>query len=61
MSASRSNDNFVGRCSGGLAILWRKSSNVKITSIEVSSRTLGLKLEVIGAVYLLLNVYCYCD
>ena len=61
VSASRSNDNFVGRCSGGLAILWRKSSNVKITSIEVSSRTLGLKLEVNGAVYLLLNVYCYCD
>ena len=38
VSASRSNDNFVGRCSGGLAILWRKGYNVKMTSIEVSSR-----------------------
>ena len=61
VSASRSNNNFVGRCSGGLAILWMKSYNVKIISIEVSSRTLGLKPEVNGAVYLLLNIYCYCD
>ena len=54
-------DNSVGLCSGGFAILWRKSYTVKITSIEVSSGTMGLKLEVNSAVHLLLNAYCYCD
>ena len=59
--AVRKSSNFVGRSSGGLAIFWRKISNLKITPMITNERIMGINLNFIGTNYLLLNVYCPCD
>ena len=59
--AVRSDDRFTGRSSGGLAILWRRNINCKVYPVSFSSRTSGLKLVNGDFVYLLLNIYAFCD
>ena len=59
--ALRNSMNLVGRCSGGLAIIWRKSDTITFRPINFSERIAGLKLTVGNETYLLLNVYCFCD
>ena len=59
--AVRNLENFRGRASGGLALFWRKSDNVKCFPVLFSDRVMGLRIHFNDINYLLLNVYCFCD
>ena len=59
--AIRNVETFTGRSSGGLAVLWRKSDNMKCVPYIFSNRIMGIKIELNNIVYLLLNIYCFCD
>ena len=56
--AVRKASTFVGRASGGLAVLWRKFNNIKIYSLYFTDRIMGLKLDFNEISYLIINVYC---
>ena len=57
----RKSDQFIGRSSGGLAILWRKVDNIKCYPIYATSRIVGLKLQFNDLIYAIVNVYFTCD
>ena len=57
----RSTDCFIGRGSGGLAILWKKARNFQIFPIYITERIMGIKLTYANLSYLLIYVYAYCD
>ena len=59
--ATRSHDNFCGRSSGGLALLWKKVNNLKFYPIHFTNRIMGLRIDSGTARYLLVNVYAPCD
>ena len=59
--AVRKQDNFRGRASGGLAILWRRFTNLSLTPVYFSNRIMGLRLSIGEVNYLILNVYLTCD
>ena len=59
--AVRNIESFQGRSSGGLAIYWRKYSNILVTYIFVTNRIMGIKLQFNNINYIILNVYCICD
>ena len=60
-SALRPNNSLYGRSSGGLAIFWRRIRNIKFKPIYVSSRIMGLQLDLGNMKYLVCNVYFPCD
>ena len=60
-SATRKPGVFVGRSSGGIAILWRKCSNIFIKPLYISNRLMGIKINDGVIEYLLINVYFNCD
>ena len=59
----RKADCFVGRSSGGLAVLWRKGTNLKFSFANYGNRILGLKIfsNTNELPILILNVYMPCD
>ena len=57
----RRNDVTSGRSSGGLAIFFRKTSDIEFYPLKFSERIMGLRVKINNIVYLLLNIYCYCD
>ena len=59
--AIRKIDQFYGRSSGGLAILWRKSYNMKIFPVCFNERCMGIRVEFGEISYLIINVYLNCD
>ena len=59
--AIRKSDQFFGRASGGLAILWRKSCKIKTFPIYCNERIMAIKLIMGESSYLLFNVYMNCD
>jgi len=59
--AFRKNGTHVGRVSGGLAIIWRRISNVKYFPQYYTNRVMGLKIVLSSEVILLINVYMPCD
>ena len=61
-AAHRKPGCFVGRPSGGLAVLWRTASNVKFLPLYFDNRIMGLKINYSNEnSILLLNVYMPCD
>ena len=60
-TAIRKCDQFFGRASGGLAILWRKSCKIKTFPIYFNERIMAIKLIIGESSYLLINVYLNCD
>ena len=62
VSATRKNDCFVGRSSGGLVIYWKNFDEVKFEPITFTNRIMGLRITFPNnTVYLILNIYCICD
>ena len=61
VSAIRKANNFIGRSSVGIAILWRKMINIKLYAVYRSHRIMGLKLERNQNTYLIIKIYCMCD
>jgi len=61
VSALRKANTYVGRPSGGLAVIWRKIDNVKVFPQYYSDRIMGLKLCLDSEIILLINVYMPCD
>ena len=59
--AVRNSNNFVGRSSGGLGILWRKSLGIITDASKHDDRIISVTLTSSSANYLLLNIYCICD
>ena len=59
--AVRNPEVFRGRGSGGLAIFWRKIDNLEFSPIFISDRMMGLKIKYNNFIYILINIYCYCD
>ena len=59
--AIRKIDQFFGRSSGGLAILWKKSCKAKIFPIYCNDRIMAIKLVMGESSYLLINIYLNCD
>ena len=59
--SSRDASNFSGRSSGGLAILFRKMSNISFKQVFSTNRIQGVKISIENKIYLLVNVYCPCD
>ena len=59
--STRQNDNFYGRSSGGLAILWKNLNNINITPLYYSNRIMGLKLRHNDVIYIILNIYLIYD
>ena len=59
--ATRQADVFTGRGSGGLAVLWRKSKNIKYFPLYFTNRIMGLKIIFNNTEYILINVYMNCD
>ena len=59
--AIRKIDQFFGRSSGGLAILWKKSCEAKIFPIYCNDRIMAIKLVMGESSYLLINIYLNCD
>ena len=59
----RKADCFVGRSSGGLAVLWRRGLNLKFSAVKYGKRILGLKIFPNNgdSPILVLNVYMPCD
>ena len=51
----------MGRSSGGLAVLWRKMTNIKCFPKIFTNRIMGLKIEIGPARYLVINIYLICD
>ena len=60
-SAVRKIDQFYGRSSGGLAILWRKTCKMKVFPVYYNDRIMGIKIEFGEISYLLINIYLNCD
>ena len=60
-SSVRNSNNFVGRSSGGLGILWRKSLVVITDASKHVDRIISVSLTSYSANYLLFNIYCMCD
>ena len=60
-SSTRRIDNFNGRSSGGLVIMWRNFPGINVLPMHFNERVMGLKIQVNGIYYLLLNIYCICD
>ena len=52
---------LYGRSSGGLAILWKRNSNLKYFPVYGNNRFIGIKILFGEISYLLLNVYLNCD
>ena len=60
--SNRKPDCFVGRSSGGLAILWKPLTEVRFQPITFNSRIMGLRMLLPNDVtYLIINIYCICD
>ena len=59
--ATRKPGVFVGRSSGGLAVLWRKSENIKFSPVYFTERIIGIYIIYNYYTYLILNVYFICD
>ena len=59
--AVRHAQTFVGRSSGGLAIYWKKMTNICITPMFFNDRIMGIRMTGNNFNYILLNVYCICD
>ena len=59
--AVRKHDVISGRCSGGLAIFWRKDIDLKCSPVMFSERIMGLSIEFQNVSYLIVNVYFFCD
>ena len=60
--AYRKPDCFVGRSSGGLAILWRRAENIEYIPMFYDKRIMGLKVILPDkSCLLILNVYLICD
>ena len=59
----RKADCFVGRSSGGLAVLWRIGTDLKFSSVYFGNRIMGLKIFSVNndLPFLLLNIYMPCD
>ena len=61
VSAVRSENVFVGKSSGGLCVLYRKSFANYIKPFYCTSRIMGISLQNVDFSLLLLNVYLPCD
>jgi len=61
VSSTRNSSSFVGRSSGGLAVVWRKINNIEFFPQYYSDRIMGLKIQCGESILLLLNVYLPCD
>ena len=59
--STRKIDVFVGRSSGGLAILYRLFDGLKVTPVYETDRLMGLEINVNNSKILLGNIYCNCD
>ena len=59
--STRRLDNFTGRSSGGLVIMWRNFPGINVLPMYFNDRVMGLKIRVNGIYYMLLNIYCICD
>ena len=59
--AFRKADCFVGRSSGGLAIMWRRPLNFQCVPFTFDKRIMGLKITFGSFSILILNVYFICD
>jgi len=57
VSAERKSSNFFGRCSGGLAIIWRVNSGLRFIPKYYSNRIMGLEISSMSSIYLFINVY----
>ena len=60
-AAIRKSDQFYGRSSGGLAILWRKTYNMKVFPIYFNERCMVIRIEFGEISYLIINVYLNCE
>ena len=61
VSSTRRADIFVGRSSGGLAVLWKNFDGIKISPVYATDRLMGLEICVNEIKILLGNIYCNCD
>ena len=61
VAAVRADERFTGLSSGGIVNLRKRNIYCKVYSVSYSSRTTGLKLVYEDSVYLLLNIYAFCD